>query len=86
MTRSWKIPSEDPNDSISAYFSSVNFKKYLTLDLSSPKDHSILMQHIIDADILISNFKGDVKKLNIEDATLRKINPNLIIGKISGFE
>ena len=87
VTRSWKLPSEDPNDSISAYFSSVNFKKkYLTLDLRSPKDHSILMQHIIDADILISNFKkGDAKKLNIEDSTLRKINPNLIIGKISGF-
>jgi crotonobetainyl-CoA:carnitine CoA-transferase CaiB-like acyl-CoA transferase len=27
VTRSWKLPSEDPNDPISAYFSSVNFKK-----------------------------------------------------------
>tara|TARA_B100001287_G_scaffold81608_1_gene67980 strand:- start:4971 stop:6026 length:1056 start_codon:yes stop_codon:yes gene_type:complete len=87
VTRSWKLPAEDPDDTISAYFSSVNFKKkYLTLDLQNQKDHSILMQHISNTDIIISNFKkGDAKKLNIEDATLRKINPKLIIGKITGF-
>ena len=87
VTRSWKLPSEDPEDNVSSYFSSVNFKKkYLTLDLLNKKDHSILMQHISNTDIVISNFKkGDAKKLNIEDATLRKINPKLIIGKITGF-
>jgi crotonobetainyl-CoA:carnitine CoA-transferase CaiB-like acyl-CoA transferase len=87
VTRSWKLPSEDPYDPISAYFSSVNFKKkYLTLDLRNPKDHAVLMQHISTTDILISNFKkGDMEKLNIEDETLRKINPKLIIGKITGF-
>ena len=87
VTRSWKLPSEDPNENVSAYFSSVNYKKkYLRLNLNTPEDHSILMQRIAGADLLISNFKkGDAKKLNIEDATLRKINPQLIIGKISGF-
>jgi crotonobetainyl-CoA:carnitine CoA-transferase CaiB-like acyl-CoA transferase len=87
VTRSWKLPSEDPNENVSAYFSSVNYKKkYLTLNLNTPEDHSILMQHIAGTDLLISNFKkGDAKKLNIEDATFRKINPRLIIGKISGF-
>ena len=87
VTRSWKLPSEDPNENVSAYFSSVNYKKkYLRLNLNTPEDHSILMQRIAGADLLISNFKkGDAKKLNIEDATLRKINPKLIIGKISGF-
>ena len=27
VTRSWKLPSEDPNENVSAYFSSVNYKK-----------------------------------------------------------
>ena len=87
VTRSWKLPSEDPNENVSAYFSSVNYKKkYLTLNLNEPEDYSILMQHVAVADLLISNFKkGDAKKLKIEDTTLRKINPKLIIGKISGF-
>jgi len=87
ITRSWKLPSEDPNENVSAYFASVNYKKkYLTLNLNRSEDHSIFIQHVADADLLISNFKkGDAKKLNIEDATLRRVNPKLIIGKISGF-
>ena len=27
VTRSWKLPTENPNSPISAYFSSVNYKK-----------------------------------------------------------
>ena len=87
VTRSWKLPNEDPETPISAYFSSVNFKKkYAHLNLLEPSDYNVFMQHISNADVLISNFKkGDDRKLNLEDATLRKINPKLIIGKISGF-
>ena len=60
VTRSWKLPSEDPDDHISSYFSSVNFKKkYLTLDLLNEKDHSILMQHQIS----ISDFSGPIEML-----------------------
>ena len=87
VTRSWKLPNEDSKAPISAYFSSVNFKKkYARLNLSEHSDYKIFMHHIADADVLISNFKkGDDEKLNVQDNTLRKINPNLIIGKISGF-
>ena len=35
VTRSWKLSSEDPSSKISAYFSSVNYKKrYIKLDFS----------------------------------------------------
>ena len=38
VTRSWKLPSEHPDTAISAYFSSVNYKKrYLQLDLNEKK-------------------------------------------------
>lgn len=87
VTRSWKLPSEDKGSAVSAYFSSVNYKKqYRSLNLKAPEDHQAFLDLIKDADILISNFKfGDEEKLNIEDETLRKINPALICGKISGF-
>jgi crotonobetainyl-CoA:carnitine CoA-transferase CaiB-like acyl-CoA transferase len=87
VTRSWKLPSEDPKSNISAYFSSVNYgKEYLRLDLLDGEDYRQLMKLIADADILVSNFKkGDEEKLGVTDKLLRKINPNLIIGKISGF-
>jgi len=87
VTRSWKLPSEDPESTVSAYFSSVNYlKQYLQLDLRDESDHQYFLELIKDADILVSNFKmGDEEKLDVTDAVLRKTNPGLIIGKISGF-
>lgn len=87
VTRSWKLPSENPANSVSAYFSSVNYlKKYKKLNLLSEKDKAELEDLIRTADILITNFKkGDDKKFNITDNHLLGINPKLIIGKISGY-
>jgi crotonobetainyl-CoA:carnitine CoA-transferase CaiB-like acyl-CoA transferase len=87
VTRSWKLPSEDTKSSVSAYFSSINYKKeYLKLDLSKKTDHTQFLELVKDADILITNFKyGDAIKLNILDESLHAINPSLIIGKINGY-
>lgn len=87
VTRTWKLPVESKDDAISAYFSSVNYKKkYVQLDLKQDADYSKFRKLIADADILISNFKrGDDKKLRITDETLYTLNPRLIHGKINGF-
>jgi crotonobetainyl-CoA:carnitine CoA-transferase CaiB-like acyl-CoA transferase len=87
VTRSWKLPSEDPKSGVSAYFSSVNYKKeYLQLDLRNEEDYRYFLELVTDADILVSNFKkGDEEKLAVTDSILRTTNPGLIIGKISGF-
>ena len=87
VTRSWKLPSEDKDSLISAYFSSVNYgKKYIQLDLKNELDYHKFIELIKVADVLITNFKkGDEQKLNIEDSTLRKNNKGLIIGKVNGF-
>jgi crotonobetainyl-CoA:carnitine CoA-transferase CaiB-like acyl-CoA transferase len=87
VTRSWKLPSEDPNSKISNYFSSVNYgKTYVTIDLGDETGRTKFLELISDADILLSNFKnGDAEKFNIMDDFLRQLNPKLIHGKISGF-
>ncbi len=87
VTRTWKLPSEDKNSPISAYFSSVNYgKKYIQLNLKDTHDLKQFKELIKVADILISNFKkGDEEKLGITDTILRNCNPSLIIGKINGF-
>lgn len=87
VTRSWKLPSEDSSDPVSAYFSSVNYgKEYRTLNLSQPDDRLALLKLLESADIFLSNFKfGDAEKFGIEDNVLLEHNPKLIIGKISGF-
>jgi crotonobetainyl-CoA:carnitine CoA-transferase CaiB-like acyl-CoA transferase len=87
VTRSWKLPEEDQNSRISAYFSSVNFgKKYILLDLTSQEDHSRFIDLVAKADILIMNFKRrDYEKFELENSRLTALNPALIIGKISGY-
>jgi crotonobetainyl-CoA:carnitine CoA-transferase CaiB-like acyl-CoA transferase len=87
VTRSWKLPTEKPENPISAYFSSVNYKKqYIQLDLTKAEDNNDLQQLLSDADILLTNFKkGDDVKFNLTDTELQQKYPQLIIGKISGF-
>lgn len=87
VTRSWKLPTEKNDAPISAYFSSINYlKQYASLNLKDSQDLKIFMSHILDADILITNFKrGDAEKFGIEDENLLSLNPRLIIGKINGY-
>lgn len=87
VTRSWKLGSEDANSTVSAYFSSINYKKeYRQLDLKNNNDYQQFLELVGQADILISNFKlGDDVKFNIQDTVLRAVNPRLICGKITGF-
>jgi crotonobetainyl-CoA:carnitine CoA-transferase CaiB-like acyl-CoA transferase len=87
ITRSWKLPSEDKNPDISAYFLAVNFlKKHLFLDVNDKADYKKCITQIKKADIVIVNYKkGDDKKLQLDYATLKKINPSLIYAGIHGF-
>ena len=86
VTRTWKGTGEN-TDTISAYFSSVNYKKkYISLDLLNLKDVTTFLELIKEADILLSNFKAsDYSKFGIESERLHSINPRLIHGRVSGF-
>src|SRR5699024_5185601 len=87
VTRSWKLPQEKETGAVSAYFSSVNYrKKYTSLNLKKKADYQTFLTQVESADVLLMNFKlGDQDKLQISDKILRESNPKLIIGKISGF-
>ena len=61
-------------------------KRGITLDLKHPKGYSVLKQLVQTADVLVENFKTDVKhRLKIDYESLSKLNPRLIVGSISGF-
>ncbi len=61
-------------------------KRSITVDLKSPDGVEILKRMVKDADVLIENYRPDVKhRLGIDYETLSKINPRLIYGSISGF-
>ncbi|MEK9673290.1 MAG: CaiB/BaiF CoA-transferase family protein [Rhodospirillaceae bacterium] len=61
-------------------------KRSLTLNLKEDDARKIFMRLVEDADVVIENFRPDVKdKLGVDYASLRAVNPRIILGSISGF-
>src|SRR5919106_4131997 len=61
-------------------------KRGMTLNLKSPEGVAILKKLVAQADVLVENYRPDVKhRLGIDYDTLSAINPRLIYGSISGF-
>ena len=61
-------------------------KRGITLDLKHPQGYAVLERLVQTADVLVENFKTDVKhRLKIDYESLSKLNPRLIVGSISGF-
>ena len=61
-------------------------KQSLTLDLKSPDGLAILRRLVEQADVLVENFRPDVKfRLKIDYETLRAVNKRLVYASISGF-
>ncbi len=61
-------------------------KRSLTLNLKDTRGVEVLKRFVRTADILVENFRPDVKhKLKIDYETLARENPRLIYASISGF-
>ena len=61
-------------------------KRSLTLNLKEIAGHDILMKLVETADVVVENYRPDVKKrLKIDYQTLKTINPGIILASISGF-
>jgi crotonobetainyl-CoA:carnitine CoA-transferase CaiB-like acyl-CoA transferase len=58
----------------------------MTLNLKSPEGVAVLKKMVKKADVVVENFRPDVKRrLGIDYKDLRKINPKIVYGSISGF-
>jgi crotonobetainyl-CoA:carnitine CoA-transferase CaiB-like acyl-CoA transferase len=61
-------------------------KKLITLDISKPRGREILFDMLKDADIFIENFRpGRLEAWNIHYEDLAKINPRLIMIRVTGY-
>jgi crotonobetainyl-CoA:carnitine CoA-transferase CaiB-like acyl-CoA transferase len=61
-------------------------KRSLTLNLKDPRGLAIFRKLADGADVVVENFRPNVKfRLGIDYETLRKTNPRLVYGSISGF-
>ncbi|HEV3372104.1 MAG TPA: CoA transferase, partial [Xanthobacteraceae bacterium] len=61
-------------------------KRSMTLNLKEKEGLAVLRRMVEKADVVVENFRPDVKKrLGIDYASLRKINPRIVYASISGF-
>ena len=61
-------------------------KRSITLNLKKPEAIEILMRLVEVSDVVVENFRPDVKdRLGIDYESLKKRNPKIILASISGF-
>lgn len=83
----------DPNegmfagDRMSGDFQNLNRnKRSLTLNLKKPQGLAVFMRLVKQADVVVENWRPDVKtRLGIDYATLSELNPRIILASISGY-
>jgi formyl-CoA transferase len=85
-----KVEQHDDEEGVSRHnFDFQNLhrnKRSLVLNLKDPRGIAILQKLATRADVLVENYRPDVKKrLGIDYADLRPLNPRLIYASISGF-
>jgi crotonobetainyl-CoA:carnitine CoA-transferase CaiB-like acyl-CoA transferase len=86
-------PGVDPNEGMfaadrnSGDFQNLNRnKRSLTLNLKKPEGMEVLRRLVQGADVVVENWRPDVKtRLGVDYASLRAINPRIILASISGF-
>jgi len=68
------------------WFAQARNKKSITVNLRVPEGQQIVHRLAVDADIVIENFRpGALEKWNIGWEQLSKINPRLIMVRLSGY-
>ncbi|MBS0528781.1 MAG: CoA transferase [Proteobacteria bacterium] len=86
------VPDEDSGEQLGGPRHGSDFqnlhrnKRAMTLNLKDPKGVEVFKRLVEKADVVIENFRPDVKaRLGIDYDSLRKINPRIVYGSISGF-
>jgi formyl-CoA transferase len=84
-----KVESREQDDFTRDEFDFQNLhrnKRSMTLDLKHPRGVEVLKKLVATADVVVENFRPDVKhRLGIDYETLSQVNPRLIYASISGF-
>ena len=84
-----KVESREQDDFTRDEFDFQNLhrnKRSMTLDLKHPRGVEVLKKLVAKADVLVENFRPDVKRrLGIDYEALSQVNPRLVYASISGF-
>src|ERR1051326_4737412 len=85
-------PGVDPNENMGGPRDGPDMqnlhrnKRAITLNLKLPAARDVLTRLVRTADVVVENYRPDVKfRLGIDYESLAKINPRIILASISGF-
>ncbi len=87
-SRGWGPPFVGPEGAQeSTYFLSCNRnKESVVLDLRGEDDAAVLRELVVQADVLVENFRpGVMDRLGLGPAALEALNPRLVVLSVSGF-
>jgi crotonobetainyl-CoA:carnitine CoA-transferase CaiB-like acyl-CoA transferase len=82
------VPDDKPGGSsqFADYQNTHRNKRSVTLNLKHPEGKALFMEMVKQADVVIENYRPNVKfKLGIDYESLRKVNPRIILASVSGF-
>ncbi|SVE26496.1 uncharacterized protein METZ01_LOCUS479350, partial [marine metagenome] len=87
-----EMPSENKDEGLGGTRDGPDFlnlhrnKRSMTLNLKKEKGRQIFLDLARDADVIVENYRPDVKhRLGIDYESIRKINSRIVFGSISGF-
>src|SRR3989442_2674596 len=85
-------PGVDPNENMGGPRDGPDMqnlhrnKRAMTLNLKLPAARAVLERLVKTADVVVENYRPDVKyRLGVDYESLAKINPRIILASISGF-
>jgi crotonobetainyl-CoA:carnitine CoA-transferase CaiB-like acyl-CoA transferase len=85
-------PGVDPNEGMSGARDGSDMlnlhrnKRSLTLNLKEAAGHEIFMRLVKGADVVVENFRPDVKdRMGIAYEAIKVVNPRIILASISGL-
>jgi crotonobetainyl-CoA:carnitine CoA-transferase CaiB-like acyl-CoA transferase len=82
-----KMAWTDPRDGVGLWWKLVNRnKRCVALDLKDPRDRSVLLGLVAEADVLVENFRpGTLERLGLGPDVLHAARPSLVITRVTGF-
>ena len=82
------MPDDKPGGSaqFADYQNTHRNKRSVTLNLKNPKGRELFLEMVKSADVVVENYRPNVKfKLGIDYESLKKVNPCIILSSVSGF-
>ncbi len=90
-TRAWGPPylktADGEDSSEAAYFLGANRnKRSITVDIARPEGQALIRRLVLQADVLVENFKvGDLARYGLDAQSLMALKPGLVVCSITGF-